>query len=134
MTEITSRRNQLVAQFRAAAEPGADSILLDGPHLLEELLAQLAPPRKDFQIFPLKYASSLWVKLNLQDYFTAVVQAQWELPIFAGRPSTSPPPKRPRSGAREAVRVQEIIARECLRGNSTIVDPTCRDELFQDAA
>lgn len=43
-----------------------DTAALD---LLEELLAQLAPPRKDFQIFPLKYASSLWVKLNLQDYF-----------------------------------------------------------------
>jgi TrmH family RNA methyltransferase len=37
--EITSRRNQLVAQFRAAAEPGGDSILLDGPHLLEEAVA-----------------------------------------------------------------------------------------------
>ena len=48
--------------------------------------------------------------------------------------STSPPPKRPRSGREKAMRVQEIIARECLRGNSTIVDPTCRDELFQDAA
>jgi len=43
-----------------------DTAALD---LLEELLAQLAPARKDFKIFPLKYASSLWVKLNLQDYF-----------------------------------------------------------------
>lgn len=43
-----------------------DTAALD---LLEELLAQLAPSRKDFKIFPLKYASSLWVKLNLQDYF-----------------------------------------------------------------
>ncbi len=36
--------------------------------------------------------------------------------------------------AREAIRVQEIIARECLRGNSTIVDPTCRDELSHEAS
>ena len=43
-----------------------DTAALD---LLEELLAQLAPPRKDFKIFPLKYASSLWVKMNLEDYF-----------------------------------------------------------------
>ena len=43
-----------------------DTAALD---LLEDLLSQLAPPRKDFKIFPLKYASSLWVKLNLEDYF-----------------------------------------------------------------
>ena len=43
-----------------------DTAALD---LLEELLSQLAPPRKDFKVFPLKYASSLWVKLNLEDYF-----------------------------------------------------------------
>jgi len=43
-----------------------DTAALD---LLEELLAQLAPARKDFKIFPLKHASALWVKLNLQDYF-----------------------------------------------------------------
>ncbi len=43
-----------------------DTAALD---LLEELLSQLAPQRKDFKVFPLKYASSLWVKLNLQDYF-----------------------------------------------------------------
>jgi type II secretory pathway component GspD/PulD (secretin) len=43
-----------------------DTAALD---LLEELLSQLAPARKDFKIFPLKYASAFWVKLNLQDYF-----------------------------------------------------------------
>ncbi|MCU0978017.1 MAG: hypothetical protein MUF25_02500 [Pirellulaceae bacterium] len=43
-----------------------DTAALD---LLEELLSQLVPPRADFKVFPLKYASSLWVKLNLQDYF-----------------------------------------------------------------
>lgn len=43
-----------------------DTAALD---MLEELLAQIAPQRKDYKIFPLKYASSLWVKLNLQDFF-----------------------------------------------------------------
>ncbi len=43
-----------------------DTAALD---LLEELLAQIAPQRKDFKVFSLKYASSLWVKMNLEDYF-----------------------------------------------------------------
>lgn len=43
-----------------------DTAALD---VLEELLSQIAPPRKDFKVFPLKYASSLWVKMNLEDYF-----------------------------------------------------------------
>lgn len=43
-----------------------DTAALD---LLEELLSQIAPQRKDFQVFSLKYASSLWVKMNLEDYF-----------------------------------------------------------------
>ena len=48
------------------SEYAQDTAALD---LLEELLSQLAPQLKDFKVFPLKYASSLWVKLNLQDYF-----------------------------------------------------------------
>lgn len=43
-----------------------DTMALD---LLEELFSQLAPARKDFKIFSLKYASAFWIKLNLQDYF-----------------------------------------------------------------
>lgn len=37
--------------------------------LLEELITQAAPPRKDYRLFPLKFASSYWVKLNLEDFF-----------------------------------------------------------------
>ena len=36
---ISSRRNPIVKQFRALAEPSGESILLDGAHLLEEALA-----------------------------------------------------------------------------------------------
>lgn len=43
-----------------------DTAALD---LLEDLLSQLVPRQPDFKVFPLKYASSLWVKLNLEDYF-----------------------------------------------------------------
>jgi hypothetical protein len=42
----------------------------DALDLLEELVAQLAPARKTFQMFPLKHASSYWVKLNLEDFFS----------------------------------------------------------------
>jgi hypothetical protein len=38
-------------------------------NLLEELLAQLAPPSKDYRLFQLKYASAFWVRLNLEDFF-----------------------------------------------------------------
>jgi len=43
-----------------------DTAALD---LLEELMGQLAPPRKDYKMFPLKYASSFWIRLNLEDFF-----------------------------------------------------------------
>jgi type II secretory pathway component GspD/PulD (secretin) len=38
-------------------------------NLLEDLLAQLASPPKDYKLFSLKYASAFWVRLNLQDFF-----------------------------------------------------------------
>lgn len=37
--------------------------------LLEELMVQMAPHRKDYHIFKLKYAYAGWVKLNLTDFF-----------------------------------------------------------------
>jgi type II secretory pathway component GspD/PulD (secretin) len=36
---------------------------------LEELMSQLAPPRKNYQVFHLKYADAFWVKVNLEEYF-----------------------------------------------------------------
>ena len=36
---------------------------------LEDLISQVAPPRKDYKQFRLRYASAYWVKLNLEDYF-----------------------------------------------------------------
>ncbi len=37
--------------------------------LMEDLIAQLAKPRKNYQLFALKYASAYWVRLNLEDFF-----------------------------------------------------------------
>jgi hypothetical protein len=37
--------------------------------LLEDLVREMAPHRKDFEVFELKYAPSFWVKLNLEDFF-----------------------------------------------------------------
>jgi hypothetical protein len=37
--------------------------------LLEDLVREMAPHRKDFEIFQLKYAPAFWVRLNLQDFF-----------------------------------------------------------------
>ncbi len=37
--------------------------------LLEDLLREMAPRRKDFEVFELKYAPAFWVKLNLEDFF-----------------------------------------------------------------
>ena len=36
---------------------------------MEELVSQLAPPRKDYKVFRLKYAWAYGVSLNLQDFF-----------------------------------------------------------------
>jgi type II secretory pathway component GspD/PulD (secretin) len=43
-----------------------DTAALD---LLEELLSQATGPRKEFQLFQLRYASAYWVRLNLESYF-----------------------------------------------------------------
>lgn len=37
--------------------------------LLEDLLREMAPQRKDFETFELKYAPAFWVTLNLEDFF-----------------------------------------------------------------
>jgi len=43
MQPITSRQNPIVRRFREAAGAPADSLLLDGPHLIEEALAASVP-------------------------------------------------------------------------------------------
>ncbi|WP_158545384.1 secretin N-terminal domain-containing protein [Bremerella cremea] len=37
--------------------------------LLEEVLAEITPPPKDWEVFELKYANAYWVSLNLEDFF-----------------------------------------------------------------
>jgi type II secretory pathway component GspD/PulD (secretin) len=37
--------------------------------LMEELITQLTPPHKEYEVYRLKYASAYGVALNLQDYF-----------------------------------------------------------------
>lgn len=37
--------------------------------ILEELIGQVAPPRKDYRIYKLKHADSFWVRKNLEDFF-----------------------------------------------------------------
>ncbi|MFO0816344.1 MAG: secretin N-terminal domain-containing protein [Pirellulales bacterium] len=36
---------------------------------LEQLLEESAPPRKEFEVFQLKYAKAYWVKLNIEEFF-----------------------------------------------------------------
>ena len=43
METITSRQNPTVRRFRAAADGAGESVLLDGPHLLEEALGASVP-------------------------------------------------------------------------------------------
>ena len=37
--------------------------------ILEELIGQVAPPRRDYRIYKLKHADSFWVRKNLEDFF-----------------------------------------------------------------
>ena len=37
--------------------------------LIEEVAAGLAPERKDYHVFKLKYAPAFWVRMSLQDFF-----------------------------------------------------------------
>ena len=36
---------------------------------LEDLISRLAPPRRDYHVFQLKFAEAYWVKWNLDDFF-----------------------------------------------------------------
>jgi hypothetical protein len=37
--------------------------------MLEELIGQVSPPRRDYRIYKLKHADSFWVRKNLEDFF-----------------------------------------------------------------
>jgi len=68
---------------KAAAEKPAPVSITQGPDgrliissqdtkaldRLEELMSQLAPPRKDYHVFQLKFAEAYWVAWNLKDFF-----------------------------------------------------------------
>ena len=43
-----------------------DTAALD---LLEEVIAQLAPPARDYEVFRIKHADAYWVMKNLEDFF-----------------------------------------------------------------
>ena len=49
---------------------------------LEELLMHLAPPRKDYEIFPLKFAYSLTVSWNLEDFFKEEEEKKENVPYW----------------------------------------------------
>ncbi len=36
---------------------------------LENMMLQVAPPKRPYQVFHIKHASAFWMKLNLEDYF-----------------------------------------------------------------
>lgn len=36
---------------------------------MEQLLSEVATPRKDFQVFHIKYAKAYWVKVNIEEFF-----------------------------------------------------------------
>ena len=36
---------------------------------LENMMLQFRPPKRPYRVFKIKYASSYWVRLNLEDYF-----------------------------------------------------------------
>ncbi|PQO33733.1 secretin N-terminal domain-containing protein [Blastopirellula marina] len=38
--------------------------------LIEDVLNEITPPAKDWEVFELKYASAYWISLNLEDFFT----------------------------------------------------------------
>lgn len=100
-----------------------DTAALD---LLEELFSQLAPARKDFKIFSLKYAAAFWVKLNLQDYFK-------EQPEDTGRRrnyyyfDSAPPDGRQRSYRLSQRRPLKFI--EDLDTNTILVVGASADQL-----
>ena len=50
--------------------------------LLEDLVAELAPPRKEYAVFRLKRAGAYAVSLNLEDYFKEEKKDQSRLPWF----------------------------------------------------
>lgn len=57
--------------------------------LLEDLMTELTPPRRDYKVFRLKYASAYWVASNLEDFFKEDDNKQrfpWD--FYGGRDNT----------------------------------------------
>jgi type II secretory pathway component GspD/PulD (secretin) len=52
--------------------------------LLEEAIHQLAPPRREYEIFRLQYADAYWVKDNLEEYFEEDDSDSFRGPFFFG--------------------------------------------------
>jgi type II secretory pathway component GspD/PulD (secretin) len=52
--------------------------------LLEETIRQLAPPRREYEIFKLQYADAYWVKDNLEEYFEEDDSDPYRGPFFFG--------------------------------------------------
>ncbi len=66
-------RDKPPASIRIDVDSAGNIVLVspdtDALDQLENLMLQVAPPKRPYQVFHIKHASALWMKLNLEDYF-----------------------------------------------------------------
>ncbi|MGB7347924.1 MAG: secretin N-terminal domain-containing protein [Pirellulaceae bacterium] len=49
---------------------------------LENLMLMVKPPKRPYQVFKIKYASSFWVKVNLEEYFEDTEEKDSDADVF----------------------------------------------------
>ncbi len=71
--ERTSRPNQAPAAVRIEIDSSGNLVLIspdtDALDQLENLMLQVSPPKRPYQVFHIEHATAFWMRLNLEDYF-----------------------------------------------------------------
>ena len=73
LDERTSKPNQAPAAVRIEIDSSGNLVLIspdtDALDQLENLMLQVSPPKRPYQVFHIEHATAFWMRLNLEDYF-----------------------------------------------------------------
>ncbi len=71
--ESTSKPNQAPAAVRIEIDSSGNLVLVspdtEALDQLENLMLQISPPKRPYQVFHIEHATAFWMRLNLEDYF-----------------------------------------------------------------
>ena len=94
---------------------------------LEDLINQMAPPRKDYKQFKLRYATAYWMKLNLEDYFR---EEKKEDKTTSRRPwFLEPPPAEPKKASNRLSKRRQMKFIDDYETNTLLVVGATAEQL-----